>query len=145
MTFTISIEIEVPLDKLVALFDDPVNLKKWQPDLVSFEAISGTPGHPGARSRLVYQMGKRRVEMIETITLRSLPAAFNGQYETKGIHHEIRNRFEALSPTSSRWTADNEFRFDSFGMRAFAALLPGVFRKQSLKFMERFKNFAESR
>ncbi len=144
MTFANSVQIEAPLDKVVALFDNPENLKRWQPGFISFETLSGVTGQPGARSRLVYQMGKRRMEMIETVTLRSLPSVFNGHYESKGVHHEVRNRFEAVSPAVTRWTAESDFRFDSFGMRVFAALLPGVFRKQSLKFMERFKNFAES-
>ena len=144
MVFSVSIDIDLPRDKVISLFDNPDNMKRWQPGLLSFERLSGTPGHPGARSRLVYQSGKRRIEMIETVTLRALPGTMNGTYETKGIRHEVRNRFESIAPNKTRWSSENEFRFDSLVMRAFGALLPGVFRKQTLTFMTLFKKFAEA-
>ena len=40
------IEIAVPRRQVVALFDDADSLLKWQPDLIRFEPISGTPGYP---------------------------------------------------------------------------------------------------
>ena len=66
--YTTTITIDLPRDKVVALFDDPGNLPKWQRGLQSFEPLSGQPGQVGAKSKLVFQMGKRRMEMIETIT-----------------------------------------------------------------------------
>lgn len=52
--------------------------------LQSFEHLSGTPGQVGARSKLVYKMSKRHIEMIETITVRKLPQEFSGTYEADG-------------------------------------------------------------
>ncbi len=51
---TVSIEIDLPRYRVIALFDSPENLFKWQTGLQSFERLSGEPGHPGGKSKLVF-------------------------------------------------------------------------------------------
>lgn len=143
MKYTLDITIELPREKVIALFDNPDNLRHWQPGFVSFESLSGTPGEVGATSRLRYNMNGREVELIETITARNLPDEFSGTYETKGIWNEIRNHFEAVDANTTKWISEIEFRPAGFMMKAMMSLMPGAFRKQSLTFMENFKNWAE--
>ncbi len=142
MKYTEAIEIAVPRDHVVRYFDSSENLYQWQPELVSFEHESGDKGQVGARSRLVYQMGKRRVEMIETITDRDLPERFSGNYEADGVKNRMANQFEAVDQGTTRWTAENEFHCKGF-MKIMTWLMPGAFRKQTRKYMENFKQFAE--
>jgi hypothetical protein len=142
MKYTNEIEINLPLTKVIELFDNPENMKHWQPGLQSFEPISGTPGQTGAKSRLKYQMGKRNIEMIETITKRNLPDEFSGTYEAKGVFNIISNKFIPLGPNKTKWVADNEFQFSGF-MKLMGWLMPGAFKKQSQKYLEYFKEFAE--
>jgi hypothetical protein len=73
MKYSLSIQIDLPREKVVELFDNPENLKLWQPGFISAEHISGEKGHPGSKTRLNYKMGRREIEMIETITSRNLP------------------------------------------------------------------------
>ncbi len=143
MKYNCTVEIAAPLGRVVELFDDPKRLKEWQPGLLSFEAISGRPGQPGAKSRLKYRMGKREIEMIETITVRSLPQEFSGTYETKGVFNIVKNRFSALGPNLTRYETENEFQFTGLFMKLIGLLMPGAFRKETGKIMERFKEFAE--
>src|SRR6187399_1715775 len=96
MKYTCRIEINKPLETVVSLFDNPDYLGKWMNGLQSFEPLSGTPGQPGAKSKLKFKMGNREIEMIETITVRNLPAEFSGTYETKGVVNIVRNYFESL-------------------------------------------------
>lgn len=84
MKFSSEVIINLPRDRVIELFDDPKNLKKWQPGLQSFEHLSSDPGKPGAKSRLVFDQGGRRIEMIETVTQRDLPDVFTRTYEAKG-------------------------------------------------------------
>ncbi len=118
-------------------------MKFWQPGLVSFDQISGTPGQPGARSRLKYKMNGREVEMIETITVRNLPDEFSGAYEAKGVTTSIRNKFIQVSDNKTLWEAENDFQFKGM-MKFFAALMPGAFKKQTQKYLDNFKKIAES-
>ena len=143
LDYTTTIVIDLPRDKVVALFDDPDNLAKWQRGLLSFEPLSGQPGQVGAKSRLVFQMGKRRMEMIETITRRDLPDAFDGIYDIEGVHNIVENRFSELGPDKTLWESHNVFEMKSLMMKAMALLAPGMFRKQSQKYAEDFKAFAE--
>lgn len=143
MKYTCEVTINLPRQRVTALFDDPDNLKKWQPGLQTFEPVSGEPGQPGAKSRLVYHQGGRTIEMIETVTARNLPDEFSGAYEAKGVFNRITNRFYEDGPDKTRWVAQNEFDFSGV-MRLFAFFMRGAFPKQTQKDMNRFKAFAES-
>jgi len=142
MKYTVETEINLPIARVVELFDDPENLKHWQPGLISFEPISGTPGQPGAKSKLKYKMGKRDIEMIETITVRNLPDEFSGTYEAKGVFNIVKNYFRPVSENKTKYINESEFQFNGF-MKLIGFLMPGAFRKESEKYLLQFKEFAE--
>ena len=142
MKFTIQLPVDAPRAKVLELFDDPDKLSKWQPDLVSFEPMSGTPGHPGAKSRLLYRTGGRDLEMIETIEVRNLPEEFTAIYEMDGTWNRVANRFRESGPHSTQYTADYEFQFKGF-LKYFAFFIRGMCERQCRKVMEQFKAFAE--
>ena len=143
MEFRTEIMIDLPRERVIELFDDPDNLKEWQDGLQSFEHLSGEPGQPGAKSQLIYDMNGRRVEMIETVTVRNLPDEFSGTYEAQGVHNVVKNYFYESGPNQTRWVADNIFEFNSLMMKVMGFLMPGSFKKQSRQFMQDFKSFAE--
>ncbi|WP_422362317.1 SRPBCC family protein [Reichenbachiella sp.] len=143
MKYTVDIIIDLPRPKVITLFDNPDNMYKWQPDLVSFDHLSGDPGQPGAKSKLHYKMGKRDIEMIETVTKNELPDEMSGTYETKGVFNIISNRFEEVGEKQTRWVSENEFQFSGF-MKLMGIFMKGAFPKQTLKFMKQFKTFAEN-
>jgi len=143
MKYSQSVIINRPIDKVIELFDDPDNLYKWMDGLQEFEHLDGTPGEVGARSRMKFKMGKREIEMIETITVKDLPREFAGTYEADGVVNIVRNSFEPVGDDATRYSAENEFEFKGF-MKIIAFLMPGAFKKQSMKYLEDFKRFAES-
>lgn len=144
MKYTNEVEIDLPVEEVVHLFDNPENMKSWMPGLQSYEHISGTPGTPGAKMKLKFKMNNREIEMIETIIKRDLPREFSGTYEAKGVYNIISNKFTALSPNRTRYFTENEFRFSGF-MKVIGWLMPGVFKKQSQVYLDSFKKFAESK
>lgn len=144
MKYSISIEINKPRTRVIELFDNADNLKEWQPGLVSFEHVSGEPGQVGAKSRLQYKMGKREIEMIETITENNLPERFCGTYEADGVWNSVDNVFVEVDENTTRWDFSTEFKMSGIMMKIMAFLMPGMFKKQSCEFMENFKKFVES-
>lgn len=144
MKYTIRIEINLPREKVVSLFLDPDKLHKWQPGFRSYERIAGEAGEVGARARLRYEMGGRDTEMIETVTEGALPEAYHAQYETDGVLNIQENYFNEIASETTEWVSVSEFRFSGFPMKLMGWLMPGAFKKQSEKFMENFKEFAES-
>jgi carbon monoxide dehydrogenase subunit G len=143
MKYSCEIEIDKPLDKVIELFDNPDNLDKWMKGLVSFEHISGTPGQVGAKSKLRFKTGNREMEMIETITVRDLPKEFSGTYEAKGMLNIVKNKFISVSENRTRLINEQEFQLKGV-MKFLAFLMPGMFKKQSMKYLTNFKTFAES-
>lgn len=144
MKYTNEVEINLPVDNVVELFDNLENMKHWMPGLQSYEHLSGTPGQPGAKMRLKFKMNNREIEMIETITKRDLPREFSGTYEAKGVYNVISNKFIPLGPNKTKYIAESEFRLSGF-MKILGWLMPGAFKKQSQVYLDSFKKFAESR
>ena len=142
MKYTNEIVIDQPREKVIELFDNPDNMKFWQKGFVSFSTFEGTPGEVGAKSHLKYKMGKREVEMVETITQKILPEEFHGTYETKGVYNIQKNYFEEEGD-KTKWISESEFQFSGF--MKLMSLLWGkkAFSKQSYSFMDDFKAFAE--
>jgi hypothetical protein len=143
MRFTSEIEINCPVEKVIELVDNPKNMNKWMKGLQSFEPISGTPGHVGAKSRLTFKMGGRKIEMIETITAKNLPHEFSGTYEADGFFQRVKNSFVSLPNNRTKYISEQEFQFKGF-MQVAELLMSGLFKKQSMQYLENFKNFVEN-
>lgn len=142
MKYHTQIEIDLPRAKTVELMDNIDNMKHWQEGLKSAEVLEGVPGKEGAKTKLVYQMGKRRIEMVETITKNAFPKEFHAIYEAKGVWNEVKNVFTETGDGTTIWDSSNTFKC-SGAMKIMAFLMPGAFKKQSQKYMVDFKNWAE--
>ncbi len=143
MNYDLSIDIALPREEVMRLFDDTSKLDQWQPGLRGFKLISGESRQVGAVTKLIYQIGGRHIEMVETVTHQNLPDEFFCTYKTKGIYNEIENYFSAVDANTTRWKSKNVFRLSGF-MWLFTPIMKGPFRKQSLQYMEMFKAFAEA-
>ena len=82
--------------------------------------------------------------LTETITKINFPEEFHATYETKGVRNIQHNYFYKIDTTNTKWVSVTEFQFSGLGMKLIGAIMPGVFKKQSRKYLEDFKNFAEN-
>ena len=142
MKYTCKIEINRPIHEVIELFDNVDNMYQWMKGLQSVEPISGVQGEVGAQMKLVFEMGKRKIEMIETITVKDLPREFSGTYDAKGVHNIVKNFFEPISDFKTLYITEQEFQFSGF-MKVIGFLFPGAFKKQSMKYLEDFKEFVD--
>ncbi|RKE92179.1 SRPBCC family protein [Ichthyenterobacterium magnum] len=143
MKYTSEIIVKVPLDEFVKKMNNAENMKHWQRGLIATEHISGTPGEFGAKMKLNYQLGKRKMELIETVTKSNFPDEFHAIYSTKGMHNAQVNFFTQTPEGYTKWTSKAEFTPLNFSMKVMTFLMPRAFKKQTLKYMHDFKNFAE--
>lgn len=143
MKYTVDIEINLPRERVIELFDNADNMSKWMEGLQNFEHLSGEPGQVGAKSKLVFKMGKRDIEMIETVTVRNLPDEFSGTYDANGVHNIVKNFFVQLPNGNTKYLTEQEFQFKGF-MKIIGFLFPSAFKKQSLKYLVDFKRYAEN-
>lgn len=60
-----------------------------------------------------------------------------------GCGTKLKNIFEEVDEQTTKWTAYNEFRSDRLMMKLMMLIMPWAFKKESVKFMQSFKAFAE--
>ena len=140
MKYSVEVDINSSIERVMELFDNVENLYQWQPGLQSFDHVSGEVGQVGAVSKMVYSMGKREYPMTETIKSKNLPDEFTAIYEGPGMWNKAENQFIKLTETTCRWVATHEFKGQSIMMKLMLFFTPGAFKKETLKFMNYFKN-----
>lgn len=146
MKFTCQVEINAPKLKVVELFDNPDNLKEWQDGFVAMEFLEGEPGAVGSTAKMIYKTGKREIELMETILTNNLPDDFEGEYVHKHMTNTMKNTFETLKNGNTLYQADIHYsKFNGLMIKLMASIFPGMFKKQTQKWMDQFKRFVEHR
>jgi len=144
MKFTCQVDINVPRDRVVELFDNPDNMQHWQDGFVSFESLSGEPGMPGAKSKICYRMNNRDMELTETILVNDLPNELTGDYRFFQGANTMKNTFERLPNGGTRYKSEVDYyETNAFMMKVMMKFFPKMFKKQVQKWMDQFKAFAE--
>jgi hypothetical protein len=137
-------DIDAPIETVVALFDNNDNLKKWQDGFKSLTPISGTPGTEGAKSEIIFVNGKHTIKLVETIQVKKLPAEMKALYEHSHGSNTTLSHFEALPGGQARFTMTVEpVHIIGLLPKIMAALMPGMFKKQTQKWVDNFKAFVE--
>lgn len=144
MQYTCEIVINKPVEEVIALFDNPDYIAKWQPTFQGLEVLSGEPGGVGSKTRLDYLENGRKREMIETILTHNLPDDLTTTYETGGVFNHVSNRFIAEAPDRTRWVLESDFQFTNIPMKVIGFVMRGAFPKETQATMQRFKEFAEN-
>ena len=143
MKYATEVTIDLPRDQVIPLFDSSDNMGKWQDGFISMEHVSGEPGQPGAVSALKYEMRGREVDMKETVESNNLPDEMTFIFEVDNVWNRHENLFYDEG-SKTRWVTNTEFRCTGLMMRAMTFLMPGMFKRETLKQMNAFKAFAES-
>ena len=111
---------------------------------MSLQHISGTPGKPGAKSRIIYKTGKHVIDLTETIQVKNLPDEMTALYEHEHMVNTMSNRFSSIDKNRTKWVVEIEYtKFIGFIPNLMALLMPGIFKKQVQKWLDQFKAFAE--
>lgn len=143
MKYKTEIEINLPLDKTISIFNNPENMKSWMRGLESFELIEGEEGKAGAKTKLFFNNKGRKTEITETINEINLPYKMHSTYKAgKVVNHQF-NSFKSIDKNKTLWISENIFKFS--GIRKIMNLIKPMFKKQTLSFMKDFKDFAESK
>ncbi len=145
MRYQLELDIDAPRERVLELFLDTENLKRWQPSLVRYEQLSGDGMRGvGSTSKQLHRMGQREVDMLATVTVDRYPDEFAATFEADDVWNLIENHFFDLGEHRTKWTVTSDFRSSSFMMKLLMLIMPGMFKKQTRSFMEHFKEFAEA-
>ena len=144
MKFKLELPIHKPRTEVWKAFDNPENMKKWQPSLVLFERISGVQGQPGAVARLTYEENGRQFALVEKVTHREEAQRLDGVYENNFADNIVRNTFMEQGNDQTLWRVETEYKFKTLLMRLLGPIMKKNFVARTQKDMERFKEIVES-
>jgi hypothetical protein len=135
-------EVNIPHTKLAELYANPENSIKWMLDLEKYEPISGKPGMPGSKYRLIPRKGN----MIFTATVISsdLPAEIKLNLESNNVNVLVTAKFIALSPEKTKFISEEVFIFKGIFHKVFGFLAQSAVRKAHHKHMNDFIEFARA-
>ena len=143
MKFKLELPIDKPRLEVWKAFDNPENMKFWQPSLISFETIEGTQGQPGAVSRLTFRENEREFSLLEKVTARDEQNRLDGVYENEFTENAIHNTFIEQDNDRTLWIVENEFKFKTLLMKIMGPLMKKNFVARTKKDMQRFKEMVE--
>lgn len=66
--YTFSINVNSPVDKTFAVFNDTTRMREWMPNFQKIENISGSANQTGSKWRIVFHDHGKEIEMTETVT-----------------------------------------------------------------------------
>ena len=118
-------------------------MKEWMEGLQKVEHISGEPGKAGAKSKLHFLHKKREMVLTETILEENLPKQIKFSYESPMGYNEVEMEFEPIGDSQVKQINNSYFELKGF-MKIMGVFMKGAFKKQSLKYLDAFKQYAEN-
>ncbi|MBK7009991.1 MAG: SRPBCC family protein [Saprospiraceae bacterium] len=142
MKYTLSNTINRPMAEVMQKFKDPEGVKHWMEGLTRIEHLSGTPGEVGAKSDFYFLHKNKEMKITETILEQNLPRQIKFGYQSGMGYNEVELRFEELDAHTVKQTSNSYFEMRGL-MKVFGFLMQGLFKKQSMKYMDAFKAYVE--
>ena len=137
------IDINLSIDQVLKLIDNPDYYHCWQRGLLSTKLIHGKNGEPGAKRRIYIKIAGQKVKMIETILDYQPPEKWQARYTSSGLENIQTNFFKSKDKNITQWDAYSEFNF-SGGMVVVSKVMPQVFKERARLTQTDFKVFAEN-
>lgn len=143
MKYRCTVEIDAPIEAVVALWKNEKYFAEWQDGFKSVELLEGEANTKGAKSKLIFE-DQQCIELIETILSNDLPKEKVGLYEHKHMTNTQTTKFEALDGNTTLYISEVHYtKFNGLLIKLFARLFPSKFKQQSQNWMNQFKAFAE--
>ena len=112
------------------------------PGLVKIERISGEPLVVGSKTSFTSEHKGKDFVIEETVLESKLPSSVKFEYNSKMGYNTVEIVFEETDANTTRQVGHNYFEMKGF-MKLAAPLMKGMFKKQSMLYMDGFKEYAE--
>ncbi len=142
MKYTISNIINKPLDEVIEKFKDTDGSKEWMEGMQGFTRLSGTPGEVGAKTDFHFIHKGKEMTISETILEQNFPNQIKFAYQSPMGYNEVEMLFEQLADGTTKQTNNSFFEMKGL-MKYIGFIFKGMFKKQSYKYLNGFKEYAE--
>jgi hypothetical protein len=143
MKYSVYNTINKDIDTVISKFTEPNGATRWMEGLQRIEHLSGTPGEKGAKSNCCFVHKGKEMKISEEILEQNLPQHIKFAYQSGMGYNTVEIRFEAMADGGVKQINNSYFQFKGI-MKWFAPLMKGMFKKQSLKFCNAFKDYVET-
>lgn len=106
MKFTLTTVIALPPHRVYDLLTSREGLQCMVPNYIDSEPLAGTPGQPGATTRLNFRTGNDRLTLIETIVDRSPPKLIANTYDLDAVLFSLIHQLAPTAAESTHWTCE---------------------------------------
>lgn len=138
MTYTKEIVINKDIKTVFDKLTSPDFMSDWQ------ETLVGQNKNEEGKWVYIYNQGGREMEIVENVQKKEKPSIYNVEYTANGVINIMNSTFESIDENTTKWTAENEFKFTNLMMKVIGFVFGGSFPKQTEKDMQAFKNAVES-
>jgi hypothetical protein len=138
MKDVVRVTIAAPVANVAHVFANPEASGEWM-DGVDYQPISGTPGMPGSKYRLV----SKELNFTVTVVKRDLPKEFVMSLDDPAVHVLVTGRFAQLPGGRTKLTSEEVFTFKDSKRRAFSFLAWPAIHKVHKEQMVAFKRYME--
>src|SRR6266571_7190749 len=142
MKSTVTVEINLPREKVDDLFTDPRNSTLWMNDVDRIEVVSGQLGMPGSKYRLVPRKGN--MVFVATVLSRDLPNEARLVLDSPNVVVSVTGTFQSHTANRTLLISNEVFRFKGAISAIFGFFEQIAIRKAHRRHIEAFKAFAET-
>jgi len=140
MKFNYIVVINKNIHDVSTAFEDPKAMKACQEGFIEIVPLTGKKGTKGATAKLVY----KKFSLFETIIENKLPDIFYAKYDYRYTSNTMKVNFKEIAPSITEYHAEIEYlEFKGFIMKLMSKIAPSFFKKQVMKWMDRFKIYVE--
>lgn len=146
MKFSCNVVIKAPRKTVISLFLEPNNLKEWQDNFKSYTVLTGKHTQEGTLSKILYDIPEKQktMQLLETILHNKLPGEYTAIYEHTHMTNIMQNLFVEVDANTTQWVANLHYtKIKGFFPKTISVLFPGMFKMQTQKWLNQFRDFAE--
>ncbi|MFY0603386.1 MAG: SRPBCC family protein [Flavobacteriaceae bacterium] len=141
--YTTKVEVNMPLDKTFALFNDTEKIKNWIPELKSIEAIDEKTGKTGSRYKMVVLDGnENEITMEEKVLAYVNNEKVTLYFDAQGMLKTDDYTFVAEG-NKTIITNTSNCKSDSYIFGCMMPYFKGTFKEIDQGYLDNFKAFAE--
>ena len=143
-TYTAQVNVDKPVSDVFKTFNNPENIKKWIPEVKSFEVVSENPGKIGSVYKIVVDNQGQDITMTEKVMAfvenEKVTLFFDAEGMLKKDDYTFTEK-DGITTVILNATCQS----DTYIMACIFPYFKGTFKKQDQSYLNNFKEFAEKK
>ncbi|ARV13694.1 SRPBCC family protein [Polaribacter sp. SA4-12] len=141
-TYTAQVSVNKPISYVFKTFNNSENIKKWIPEVKSFEVVNKNPGKTGSVYKIVIDNNGQEITMTEKVMAYVENEKVTLFFDAEGMLKKDDYTFTEKDGVTTV-TLNASCQSDTYLMACVYPLFKGTFQEQDQSYLNNFKAFAE--